>query len=73
MTVRVVFKVNFLPHPQVEHLGSRIRSIGKIAIYEDDKIAIDTNSPKTLIIAVKEYLKDRNVSFTYRTKKFTSR
>jgi predicted Zn-ribbon and HTH transcriptional regulator len=69
MTSRVIFKINRMPHPQKEHLVSRIRNLGTIVYYGDDVIAIDTSSPKSVVLNVKPYLKDHHVTFTYRTTK----
>ena len=69
MPSRIIFKVSHLPHPQKEHLGSRIRNLGTIVLYDNNTVAIDTISPRSVLLNVKPYLKDRNVTFTYRTTK----
>ena len=61
--MRITFKVNRKPHPDIRHLESRIFTYGRIAEYTDNNIVIDTVEKNEQWIKeyVMEYCKERNV------------
>lgn len=63
-SVRIVFPISHLPHPQKSHLGSRIINFGRIVEYESDRIVIETDAQKMIDTYdyVIGYLDDQNVA-----------
>ncbi len=59
--VKIIFKIDRIPHPEQKHLTSRLFPIGRVMEYEDDHITILTSKPTELVDQMADYLKKQNV------------